>query len=414
MTVHDAHLEDAALAARHQPILVLDDTEPYEPLYLGFSLFRGPGQSPSSKFPVVPQGEFCIEYAVWYDWDIGHLYDLEHVWVHVDRTGNVLAVEASRHGKRLPMIVGGTLPELRDGHPVLYPEAGKHAHWAHPDQMSGEDRRQLKALCGPLAGMEGVHEGGPFVAGRYTATPFDHRLARLKMRHDAFMPTWQHRRVASPALLPWAQLDVIIPERMREAMATLPATVPHLAAIFLDCGDTLIDERTEHKAPGSEVVLSGDLIPGARSMVAALKAAGHRLVLVADGPRQSFVNLLGQHGLWDHFDAHIISEDIGALKPDARMFDAALAAMSLTRGDARHVVMVGNNLERDIRGANALGITSVLMAWSTLRARHAATGADHPDYRIPSPRELPVLIDSIELALRYREPAFFSPLVSTD
>ncbi len=410
MTRHDAHLEDAVLAARHQPVLVLDDAEPYEPLYLGYTVFRGPGQSPSSKFHIDPQGAFCLEYAVWYDWDIGHLYDLEHVWVHVDRLGDILAVEASQHGKRLPR----PLAELRAGRPVLYPEAGKHANWAHPDQMTAEDRRRLAALCGPLAGIEGVHEGGAFVAGRYAAAPIDHRLARLKMRHDAFVPSGQHRRIAAPELLPWAQLDLIIPQRVRAAMAALPATVPHLAAIFLDCGDTLIDERTERKVPGSEVVLSGELIPGAGAMVEALKAAGHRLVLVADGPRQSFVNLLGQHGLWDQFDAHIISEDVGVLKPDARMFDAALSAMGLTRGDARHVVMVGNNLERDIRGANALGITSVLMAWSTLRARDAATGADHPDYRIPSPRELPVLIDSIELALRYREPAFFSTNAVTD
>lgn len=229
------------------------------------------------------------------------------------------------------------------------------------------------------------------------------------MRHDAFVPSFEHGRVANPTLLPWPQLDQLVPGRVRDAMAENAVSVPHLKAIFLDCGDTLVDERTEVKQPGGEVVLWGDLIPGAKAMVEALKAAGHRLVLVADGPRQSFVNLLGQHGLWDHFDAHVISEEVGALKPDARMFDTALAAVGLSRADARHVVMVGNNLERDIRGANAVGITSVLMAWSTLRARDATSASDQPDYRIPSPRELPVLIDSLELALRYREPAFFSP-----
>ena len=186
-----------------------------------------------------------------------------------------------------------------------------------------------------------------------------------------------------------------------------------IKAIFLDCGDTLVDERSEVK-DDRDVVLHGDLIPGAREAVEALRARGHRLVLVADGPRQSFVNLLGQHGLWDHFEAHVISGDVGVLKPDALMFDTALAAVGLTRADARHVVMVGNNLERDIRGANALGITSVLMDWSTLRARHASLPGDHPDYRIPSPRELPALIDGIQASLRYREPAFFLPSPTTD
>ena len=64
--------------------------------------------------------------------------------------------------------------------------------------------------------------------------------------------------------------------------------------------------------------------------------------------------------------------------------------------------------------ANALGIISILMDWSTLRARHASAASDHPDYRIPSPRELPALIDSIELSLRYREPAFFLSSTPTD
>lgn len=410
MTAHDAHLEDAALAAKYQPLLLLDNAEPYEPLYLGYTVFRAAGQSPSSKFLIEPQGAFCIEYAVWYDWDIGHLYDLEHVWAHARADGSLVAVEASQHGRRLPMSAVDGLPELREGRPVLYPEAGKHAHWAHPSHMTPDHRHRLEALCGPLAGIEGVHLGNPFVAaGRYSATPRDHRLAKLRMRHDAFVPSFEHGRVANPTLLPWPQLDQLVPGRVRDAMAENAVSVPHLKAIFLDCGDTLVDERTEVKQPGGEVVLWGDLIPGAKAMVEALKAAGHRLVLVADGPRQSFVNLLGQHGLWDHFDAHVISEEVGALKPDARMFDTALAAVGLSRADARHVVMVGNNLERDIRGANAVGITSVLMAWSTLRARDATSASDQPDYRIPSPRELPVLIDSLELALRYREPAFFSP-----
>ena len=58
----------------------------------------------------------------------------------------------------------------------------------------------------------------------------------------------------------------------------------------------------------------------------------------------------GTDGLWDQFDGHVISEDIGALKPSAKMFDAALLQAGLTRADAHHVVMVGNNLERDIAG----------------------------------------------------------------
>lgn len=191
-----------------------------------------------------------------------------------------------------------------------------------------------------------------------------------------------------------------------------PAPRPlRFGAVFLDCGDTLIDERTEVKLPGTEVVTEAELIPGAREMMDALQAAGHKLILVADGPRQSFVNMLHHHRLWDHFDAHIISEDVGAHKPDARMFDAALAAAGLTRDDAWRTVMVGNNLSRDISGANALGITSVFMAWSTLRTHHPADATEVPDYKIASPKELPALLDQLEHQLRHRAPApFFDPV----
>ena len=173
-------------------------------------------------------------------------------------------------------------------------------------------------------------------------------------------------------------------------------------AIFLDCGDTLIDERTEKKLAGSEVVVAADLIAGAKEMMDTLKAAGHKLILVADGPRQTFVNMLSHHGLWDHFDAHVISEDVGVHKPDPRMFDAALAAAGLTRADAWRTVMVGNNLSRDICGANALGITSVFMAWSTLRTHEPANALQVADYRIDSPAELPGLLERLETLLPFR------------
>ena len=138
-----------------------------------------------------------------------------------------------------------------------------------------------------------------------------------------------------------------------------------------------------------------------------LGALGHRLVLVADGPRQTFVNLLQKHQLWDHFDAHVISEDVGVHKPDARMFDAALAAAGLSRTDAWRTVIVGNNLSRDIKGANALGITSIFMAWSDLRTHTPAEAGEVPDFKLSTPVELSALLDQLEPLLRYRAPAIF-------
>lgn len=401
-------LPDADLAARYAPQLMLDTSEPYRPYAFGYTLFSAPGQSPSSKFFVEPAGALTAEYAIYYDWDIGHLYDLEHVWVHIDTSGAVIKVEASSHGGRKPMETGEGLPALAGSHPIIYVEAGKHAHWASPDHMTTADHQKLAFLCSTLAGIEGVHLGNPFAKrGDYNPTAGDHRLARLKMQSDAFVPSHSYAPLdQTPLLLPWPELEALIPTRVTEAMAALKTSQTHFAAIFLDCGDTLIDERTEKKIPGSEVVIEADLIPGAKQMMDALKASGHKLI-----PRQTFVNMLTRHGLWDHFDAHIISEDVGVHKPDPKMFDAALAAAGLTRADAWRTVMVGNNLSRDICGANALGITSIFMAWSTLRTHEPANPSEVADYRINSPSELPALLDRLEALLQFRVASPSTPTV---
>lgn len=402
----DLPLSDAEVAARYAPVFMLDSNEPYLPVALGQTVFRNVAPSPSSKFTIEPAGELTIEYAVYYDWDIGHLYDLEHVWVHVDHSGAVIRVDASSHGGRLVMDAGAGSAQMSHGRPVIYVEAGKHAHWASPDHVDAGSRRRLEAVCGPLAGEEGVHLGNDFAkSGKYSASAADHRRARLKMQGDAFVPAHAYRRLEMDLpILPWPELAAEIPKRVKSELARLSEQLPHFGAILLDCGDTLVDERTEIKEPGSEVVLRGDLIPGAAEMMRALKDAGHKLVLVADGPRQTFVNLLSQHGLWDLFDAHVISGDVGVLKPDARMFDAALEAAGLARADAWRCVMVGNNLSRDIKGANQLGITSVFMAWSSLRPHAPADAGEVPDYRISAPAELPALLERLEALLPYRLP----------
>lgn len=403
---HDSIQGDHALAARYAPVLMLDRSEPYMPQAFGYSVFRTAGASPSSRFTIEPVSALTIEYAIYYDWDIGHLFDLEHVWVHLDALGEIQRVEASSHGGRLIMDAGAGGAAMRDGRPVVYVEAGKHAHWAAAGQMQPADRRNLDDLCGPLAGLEGVHLGNAFAkSGLYIASASDHRLARLKMQQDAFAPS--HDYVAAPVepiLMPWLELAAAIPGRVHAELDRLRGEQVHLGAILLDCGDTLVDERSEVKAPGSEVVLRGELIPGAREMLQSLKTAGHRLVLVADGPRQTFLNVLRQHDLWDLFDAHVISGDVGALKPDARMFDAALAAIGLGPSDAWRCVMVGNNLSRDIKGANALGITSIFMTWSTLRSHLPVDASETPDYRIEAPAQLPGLLQRIEALLPFRVP----------
>ena len=384
------------LAADHRPIFRCCRTEPYPPGRLGWFVATEPMRSPSSAFDLVPRGAAVIEYAIWCDWDIGHLYDLEHVWVHVDAAGRVMAVEGSQHGRRVDL----TGCAVDAGRPVVYLEPGKHAVWSSSATMAPAFLR-IAAQCGPFAGADGVHVDNPFGdRGDIAATPLDHRLARLKLKRDAFRPAFDFSRsVEAIPLVAWAELAAWIPVRVRSLMADNRESVPHLAAVFLDCGDTLADESTEVKDEATEIVSSAELIPGAENLTRRLLARGYRLALVADGPRETFVNILGQYGLWSDFEAHVISGDLGVAKPHRRMFETALAALGLSIEVADRVVMVGNNLERDIKGANEVGLISIFLRWSTRRTHVPREASEKPRFSIDYIEDLPDLLERIELSL---------------
>ena len=104
-----------------------------------------------------------------------------------------------------------------------------------------------------------------------------------------------------------------------------------ILAVCLDCGDTLVDEGTEVKTDG-DVSLRADLIPGADTLVHALKQRGYPLALVADGPVATFHNNLGPYGLYDLFDAYAISEAVGVSKPNAAIYHHALQQLDIGLG----------------------------------------------------------------------------------
>ncbi len=166
--------------------------------------------------------------------------------------------------------------------------------------------------------------------------------------------------------------------------------------IFIDSGDTLVDESTERRAEGLQVVESASLIPGARQALIALKERGFVLELVADGLAQSFDNVYRQNGLEDIFDRRTISELVGADKPSPEMFRTAMEKLGLDEKDKGRIIMVGNNLKRDIVGANRFGVTSVLMAWSPRYCMEPGDREETPDYIIKEPSELVELAERLE------------------
>lgn len=98
------------------------------------------------------------------------------------------------------------------------------------------------------------------------------------------------------------------------------------------------------------------LFDDAVHVLEALCAAGHRLALITNGPRELQRRKIARFGLAGYFDAVVIEGEFGAGKPDARVFAHALEVTGVLPGDAWHV---GDNLYADIAGAQAAGIHAV-------------------------------------------------------
>lgn len=66
--------------------------------------------------------------------------------------------------------------------------------------------------------------------------------------------------------------------------------------IFIDSGDTIIDESTEIRNEEG-IVIHADTIPGAAETLRTLYESGYTIALVADGELQSFRNVYEENGL---------------------------------------------------------------------------------------------------------------------
>ena len=165
--------------------------------------------------------------------------------------------------------------------------------------------------------------------------------------------------------------------------------------IFTDGGDTIFDEGSQIFSDDG-IVQSADCIPGTKETLIKLSELGYSIALVADGNVESFHNLFNQHQLWPYFDAEIISETVGQTKPHPKMFEVAMNKMQLTDKDKTRVVMIGNNLERDITGANRFGITSIWYQWSPRYSHNPNNQEEVPDYTITSFDELVAVLEKIE------------------
>ncbi|HEX6211682.1 MAG TPA: HAD family hydrolase [Methylomirabilota bacterium] len=96
------------------------------------------------------------------------------------------------------------------------------------------------------------------------------------------------------------------------------------------------------------------LFPDARRFLSALQDRGLPVGLVTNGDAREQRAKIERHELAPFFGAIVIEGEFGAGKPDAEVYQAALAALGVRPGP--DVWMVGDHLEFDVAGPQRLGL----------------------------------------------------------
>lgn len=120
--------------------------------------------------------------------------------------------------------------------------------------------------------------------------------------------------------------------------------------------------------------------PDAAETLAGLRARGLHVSIVSNIDDDQLAAVWGRLGLADLVDAITTSEEARSCKPDARIFQLALEKAGGPPPES--VLFVGDSPWHDVAGANALGMTSVLIG------EPPPTPAPKPRHSIGTLREL--------------------------
>jgi putative hydrolase of the HAD superfamily len=124
------------------------------------------------------------------------------------------------------------------------------------------------------------------------------------------------------------------------------------------------------------------------STVGRLRSAGLRVGVVTNGYATMQRQKIDYHRLDIHIDFIMISEEVGAYKPERAIFDLALANAEVA---ARRALFVGDTPTADIEGARQAGLHAALIDPHD-------TWPEFTDERVPKLRRLSELLPLLGLA----------------
>lgn len=182
------------------------------------------------------------------------------------------------------------------------------------------------------------------------------------------------------------------------ARAAKPPRRRRIDAVLFDWGDTLmVDDAVQEGPMASWPEVAA--VPGARDMLRRLRPH-YRLLVATNADLSSGPDVraaLARVGLDGYIDAVVSSRDVGAAKPDAAFFEAALRQAGVN-GKAvapAHAVMVGDRTDNDVGGARGAGLRAV---WYNPSRGPLPDGAPAADAEVAQLSELPAVLAKLSAA----------------
>ncbi len=151
------------------------------------------------------------------------------------------------------------------------------------------------------------------------------------------------------------------------------------SAINFHCDDDPFEVNEKYLSLLGE---GGNTLDGAVDLCRELKEKGYDLYIVTNGVANTQKNRLTKSGLLPFFTEVFVSETVGHQKPKKEYFDYVLTHIKET--DKEKIILVGDSLTSDIKGAMNAGLKSV---WLNLKGQELPVEYK-PDYVIEDVREV--------------------------
>ena len=88
-----------------------------------------------------------------------------------------------------------------------------------------------------------------------------------------------------------------------------------------------------------------------------LYTKGYQLIVLSNGFSEVQYRKINASGLASYIDHIVLSENVGVQKPDPQIYSYAVQLANVPK---EQVVMIGDNVETDIKGAYDFGLDSIL------------------------------------------------------